>query len=107
MSKINNKSFKTNDARIHRFFKSNNFQIDEKFWRMHINLLFDNLQENNLINFSNPIDILVDYTTSCDDFLIMMASIVIDSKAVCLYFTSRVYPRRKNRMDLIPNPNYN
>ena len=55
MSKINNKSFKTNDMRLHRFLKSSNFQIDEKFWRMHINLLFDILQENNLINQNVPI----------------------------------------------------
>jgi hypothetical protein len=99
MSKINNKSFKTNDMRLHRFLKSSNFQIDEKFWRMHINLLFDILQENNLVNQNNPIDVLVDCTTSCDNFLIMMASIIINGKAVCLYFTSRVYPRRKNRVD--------
>ena len=99
MSKINNKSFKTNDMRLHRFLKSSNFQIDEKFWRMHINLLFDILQENNLINQNSSIDVLVDCTTSCDNFLIMTASIIINSKAVCLYFTSRVYPRRKNRVD--------
>ena len=99
MSKINNKSFKTNDMRLHRFLKSNNFQINEKFWRMHINLLFDILQENNLINQNSSIDVLVDCTTSCDNFLIMTASIIINSKAVCLYFTSRVYPRRKNRVD--------
>ena len=57
------------------------------------------MQENNLINQNNPIDVLVDCTTSCDDFLIMMASIIINGKAVCLYFSSRVYPRRKNRVD--------
>lgn len=99
MSKLNNKSFKTNDMRLHRFFKSNNFQINEKFWRMHINLLFDILLDHKIIDQNNPLDVLVDFTTSCDNFLIMMASIIIDNKAICLYFTSRVYPRRKNRMD--------
>lgn len=99
MSKLNNFSFKTNDMKIHRFFKSNTFQINEKFWRMHMSLIFDMLNEHKIINYQNPVEILVDCTTSCDDFLIMMASIVIDNKAVCLYYNTRVYPKRKNRMN--------
>ena len=40
MSKLNNKSFKTNDMRLHRFLKSNNFQINEKRYQVTFKLIY-------------------------------------------------------------------
>ncbi len=99
MCKINGKNFKANDTTLFRFLQSKNFQINEKFWRLHINLLFDFLKEQNSISSANPIQINIDYTTSYDDFMILCASVILGNKSVIIYFTSRLYPRRKNQMD--------
>jgi hypothetical protein len=66
---------------------------------MHINLLFDLLREEKVIDYNSQIHINIDYTTSCDDFLILSASLILQGKAVILYFTSRLYPKRKNQMN--------
>ncbi|MBU6140638.1 MAG: transposase [Proteobacteria bacterium] len=99
MCKINGKNFKSNDTNFFRFLQSDKFQIDEKFWRMHINLLFDLLREEKAIDYDSQIHINIDYTTSCDDFLILSASVTLNNKSIILYFTSRLYPKRKNQMN--------
>ena len=99
MSKFNGQDFHTNDTHLYRFLQSKDFQIDDSFWRAHIKLLFDFMSEQNLINHKTPIQINLDFTSNLDDFLILSASVIINDKAVLLYFTSRLYPKRKNQMD--------
>ena len=41
MSRFNGQDFHTNDMHLYRFLQSEDFQIDDSFWRMHIKLLFD------------------------------------------------------------------
>jgi len=95
MSKFNGKDFHTNDVHLARFLQSNKFQIDDSFWRSHNNLLFDFMTAQNLINDTDPIQINIDFTSNEDYFLILSASIIINNKAVMLYFTTRLYPKQK------------
>ena len=96
----NGSNFKAEDMFVYRFLSDKNFQIDDSFWRCHINMIFDFLKEKTGLKQNDNIQINVDYTTINDDFLILSASINIsDDKAIMLYFSSRNYPKRKNSMD--------
>ena len=95
MYKENGMDFKTNDMCLYRFLQSNNFQINDGFWRQHINLLFHFMKEKELIRNNDQIAINVDFTTNEDNFLILSAIVNINDKAVTLYFSSRLYYHRK------------
>ena len=99
MSKLNNKNFKTNDIAIYRFLKHKDFQIDEGLWRCHIKMIFTLLTEHKLIKNGDKIPIKIDFTTSEDNFLILCASVIVEDKAVPIYFTIRRYPVRKDMID--------
>lgn len=83
---------------FYRFLQDEKFQIDDSFWRCHINLIFDVLKENNIIATGDTIQINVDFTTHEDHFLILSASILLYDKAITIYFTSRKYPKKKGQM---------
>ena len=90
----NGKSFKTNISTIDRLLRNDDFQINDTWWRKHIGLLFDLLSERKLINKKDIIQINVDFTSSEDYFLILGASIIVDEKAITLYFSTRKYPKK-------------
>ena len=99
MSSVNNQSFKTNEKRGNRLLQDDNFQIDDTMFRKYIKILFKALQERKNLQERDRIQINVDYTTDNDDFLILMSSIKFGSRAMPLYFSMRLYPRRKNQMN--------
>lgn len=99
MSKLNNKSFKTNDIALYRFLKNEKFQVDESLWRCHIKMIFTLLKEHKIIKNGDKIPIKIDFTTSEDNFLILCASIIVADKAVPIFFTMRRYPVRKDMVD--------
>jgi len=99
MSKLNNKSFKTNDIALYRFLKNEKFQIDEALWRCHIKMIFTLLKEHKIIKNADKIPIKIDFTTSEDNFLILCASVVVADKALPIFFTMRRYPVRKDMID--------
>ena len=99
MSSVNNQSFKTNEKRGNRLLQDDNFQIDDTMFRKYIKILFKALQERKNLQERDRIQINVDYTTDNDDFLILMSSIKFGSRALPLYFSMRLYPRRKNQMN--------
>ena len=98
LSKTNGKTFKANEMSIYRFLQDDNFQIDDSFWRCHINLIFASLKANGLITIGDKLQINVDFTTNEDNFLILSASILLQDKAITIYFTMRKYPKKKNCM---------
>lgn len=99
MSKINTKSFKTNDVLLYRFLKNAKFQINENLWRCHIKMIFTLLKEHKVIRKGDKIPIKIDFTTSLDNFLILCASIIVADKAIPIYFTIRRYPICKCMID--------
>lgn len=101
LSKKNNKSFKTNEMALYRFLQDKRMQIDDAWWRKHVNLIFELLEERKIINKKDKIQVNVDFSSSEDNFLIMSASIIIFDKAITLYFTTRNYPKRKGCMSQI------
>jgi hypothetical protein len=102
LSKSNNKSFKTNETLLRRFLQNKNIQIDDEWWRKHINLIFDLLEERKIFSKRDKIQINVDYTTCEDDFLILSASILIsEDKSITLYLSARNYPKKKGSMSQI------
>ena len=68
-------------------------------FRKYIKILFKALEERNMLRERERIQINVDYTTKNDDFLILMSSIKFRKRAVPLYFSMRLYPKRKNQSD--------
>jgi hypothetical protein len=101
LSKENNKSFKANDMAVYRLLQSKNFQIDDSFWRKHMKLIFNLLEERSLISKDQKIQINVDFTSHEDNFLILSASVILNNKAITIYFSMRKYPRKKNQMSQI------
>jgi hypothetical protein len=101
ISVIKKIDFHTADAYVYRFFKANTFQIDDRFWRCHVNMLFCLLKEKMGLKPGQNIQINVDYTTMNNDFLILMASVNVGGeKDICLYFTTRKYPIKKDQISL-------
>jgi len=98
LSSLNKKSFKTNEMALYRFLKDKKFQVNDSFWRCHINMIFDALKSNNLIKKDDLIQINVDYTTHEDHFLILSASVLLEDKAITIFFSSRLYPKKKGMM---------
>lgn len=101
LSKENNKSFKANDMAVYRLLQSKDFQIDDTFWRKHIKLIFNLLEERGLISAKQPIQINVDFTSHEDNFLILSASVILGGKAITIYFSMRKYPKKKYQMSQI------
>lgn len=101
MCRENGKTFKTNISTIDRLLQNSNMQIDDTWWRNHINLLFELLEEKNIINIKEKIQINIDFTSSEDYFLILSASLIIDDKAITLYFSTRNYPKKKGAISQI------
>ena len=101
LSKNNNKSFDTNEMKIVRFLQNDKFQIDDKFWRCHINMIFEMLEERKVISKSKKIEIYVDFTTVEDKFLILTGTVLLNNKAITIYFSMRNYPKKKGTMSQI------
>lgn len=99
MSVTNGQSFKTNEKRGNRLLQDDNFQIDDTTFRKYINILFDAMNERNILEIGDNIQINVDYTSDTNEFLILMASVHFEGRSVPLYFSMRNYPRRKNQFD--------
>lgn len=99
MSEVNEQSFKTNEKRGNRLLQDINFQIGDTMFRKYTKILFQALREREKLKERVRIQINVDYTTDNDNFLILMSSIKFGQRAVPLYFSMRLYPKRKNQSD--------
>lgn len=99
MSRLNNKPFNTNDKAISYLLSNSKFQIDDKFWRCHLNMVFAMLREQGTIQKGDKIYIQVDFTSDTTDFLILTASVIHNNRAIPLYFSMRNYPKNKNSYD--------
>lgn len=95
---INGKSLSGNENSLIKFLDSDNFQVDEKFWRNYINFLFDSFAEKGLKNGDN-LQINVDITTIEDKFLILHSSVIFDKINYPLYFSMRIYPKKSGQYD--------
>jgi len=99
MTTLNNKDFNTNDKAVSYLLNNNKFSVDEKFWRHYIKMIFGILKERNSLNKGDRIYIQVDFTSDCNDFLILSASIIFSGRAIPIYFTMRNYPKHKRQYD--------
>jgi len=55
--------------------------------------------EQKIINIKDIIYIQVDFTTMKNNFLMLVASIVVQNRSVPLYFTMRKYPNKSEQYD--------
>ena len=94
--KINDKSFSGNENSLVNFLDSNNFQVDEKFWRSYLNFLFDSFREKGLKD-GDELQINIDSTTIEDKFLILHSSIIFNNINYPLYFSMRIYPKKSGQ----------
>ena len=101
MSNFTKKDFNTNDRKLSRFLQDKDFQIDDKFWRCHFNLIFDFFDRHKIFKKDDIISINIDFTSSKKNFLILSASILINEKAISLYFSMRNYPSKVYKMSQI------
>lgn len=93
MGEVNGYGFKANIMRVYRLLKSHWFQVDDRLWRGYINYIFSFLKEMGIKKGQNIV-IAVDYTSDRNDFLILVASVVIQNQSIPLYFSLRNYPKR-------------
>lgn len=99
MSRLNGKQFNTNDKLVSYLLNNDKMQIDDAFWRCHLNMTFSMLEEQKSIKKGDKIYIQVDFTSNTDDFLILPASIIHQGRAIPIYFTMRNYPKKKGMYD--------
>lgn len=99
ISALKNCSYKNADMTIYRLLQNPFLQIDDKFWRGYIKLIFAMMKENFGWQKGQKININIDITTDERDFLILCASINCDSRDIPIYFSMRDYPRNKNQYD--------
>jgi hypothetical protein len=99
VSKSTNLSFNTTEKGLAYLLSNENFQIDDTYWRQHMNMVFDLMHEQDLLKHGDDVYIQVDFTSNEDKFLIMSASVIINNRAVGIYFTMRKYPKVKNQYD--------
>lgn len=99
VSKETGYDFNTSEKGLNYLLSNNNFQIDDHYWRCHINMVFDLLSEQQLIADGERVYIQVDFTSNEDYFLILSAAVIVNNRSVPLYFTMRNYPKRKYQYD--------
>jgi Transposase DDE domain len=99
VSKATDLSFNTTEKGLAYLLSNENFQIDDTYWRQHINMIFDLMDEQDLLKHGDDVYIQVDFTSNKDKFLIMSASVIVNNRAVGIYFTMRKYPKVKNQYD--------
>jgi transposase len=99
VSKKTGHDFNTSVKGLNYLLCNDRFQVDDRYWRMHINMVFDLMAEQDLINENEKIFIQIDFTSNKNYFLIMCASIIVKDRAVPLYFTMRNYPQKKDQYD--------
>ena len=102
LSTHNWKSLNTNVRSLERLLQNIRFQIDDKTWRMYHSFLWWLIIKMRLLNEIVKdwlIQINIDYTTKKDKFLILSASIPFKTRYIPLYFSMRVYPKKKWQID--------
>jgi hypothetical protein len=97
VSKETRYDFNTSEKGLNYLLNNNNFQIDDKYWRQHINMVFDLMLEQDLVKKGNRVYVQVDFTTTEDNFLILVASIILNNRSIPIYFTMRNYPKVKDQ----------
>lgn len=89
--------FNTSEKGLKYLLDNDKFQIDDRYWRQHIGMVFDLMEEQDLIKKGDVIYLQVDFTSNENFFLILSASMIVNNRSVPLYFTMRNYPQRKNQ----------
>ena len=59
------------------------------------------MNKENLLKKGDNLQINVDFTSSTDDFLILVASVKFHDRAIPLYFSTRIYAKRKGQYNQI------
>ena len=99
MSRLTGSSLKANIIRLSRFLDSSEFELDNKLWRCHVKMVLKLLEEIGYFKNNRTLPINIDFTTKNDEFLILFAAIPFKGRAIPLYFSSRVYPKKAGMSD--------
>lgn len=97
VSKTTGKDFNTSEKGLNYLLCNDKFQIDDVYWRQHVNMIFDMMVEQNLLHKGDTVYLQIDFTSNENYFLILTASIIVNNRAIPLYFTMRKYPKKKNQ----------
>lgn len=97
VSKATNYDFNTSEKGLNYLLNNEKLQIDDKYWRQHINMVFTLMKEQNLQKKGERVYLQVDFTTNEDNFLILAASIILNNRSVPVYFTMRNYPKKSGQ----------
>ena len=97
----NKKTFSANIKSISRLLNDGNFQVNDSFFRKLIKIVFHSMNKENLLKKGDNLQINVDFTSSTDDFLILVASVKFHDRAIPLYFSTRIYAKRKGQYNQI------
>ncbi len=95
LSTLFDKRFLAGERRIYYLLSNRKFTVDDSLWGCYLKMIFALLAESSYIKMNEKLFIQVDNTTLKDDFIILYASLVLNGKAIPIYFTKRGYPKKK------------
>jgi len=97
LGELEKKNYKASDMQIYRLLSNDKFKVGKVMFRGYIKLIFEQIRERTQLKKGDRVYIQVDFTSERDNFLILMASILISDKAIPLYFSMRNYPKKKGQ----------
>ena len=97
LSQQEKKNYKASEMQVYRLLSNQNFKIGKNLFRGYIKAIFALLIERGKLKEGDRVYIQVDFTSERDNFLILAASILISNKAIPLYFSMRIYPKKKGQ----------
>ena len=97
LSQLEQKSYKASDMQVYRLLSTDKFKVGKVLFRIYIKMIFVLLGERRKLEKGDRIYIQLDFTSERDNFLILMASVLISNKAIPLYFSMRNYPKKKGQ----------
>jgi transposase len=92
-------SYKGGEMAVYRLLSNPLFKVGKVLLRSYVKLIFSLLEERTGLKKGDTVYVQIDFTSERDNFQILMASVLLNGKAIPLYFSMRKYPKKKGQYD--------
>jgi hypothetical protein len=99
LSNMKKISYKGGEMAVYRLLSNPLFKVGKVLLRSYVKLIFSLLEERTGLKKGDTVYVQIDFTSERDNFQILMASVLLNGKAIPLYFSMRKYPKKKGQYD--------